>query len=119
MTSGGPLLFVGAHPDDETFCAGGVLNQAARDGCRVVCVTATHGERGSHDEQRWPAAQLAEVRTRELEAALSALGVSEHHWLGCQDGSCNRCERGECQQRLSELVRDVRPVQIITLGQTG
>lgn len=63
--------------------------RAVRAGSRVVCVTATRGEQGSADEQRWPPGpSLAAVRTREMEQALAALGVTEHHWLDYADGHC-------------------------------
>jgi LmbE family N-acetylglucosaminyl deacetylase len=56
MTVPGPMLSVWAHPDDETYLAGATMAQAVRDGRRVVCVTATRGELGSTDPERWPPA---------------------------------------------------------------
>ena len=56
-------------------------------GHRVVCVTATRGEAGGN------AADLAELRTAELEAALAVLGVEEHRWLDYPDGGCDRVDR--------------------------
>ncbi len=37
------LLFVGAHPDDETFGVGGTLAKYAAAGIRVYYVCATRG----------------------------------------------------------------------------
>jgi N-acetyl-1-D-myo-inositol-2-amino-2-deoxy-alpha-D-glucopyranoside deacetylase len=80
----GPLLAVFAHPDDETLLAGGLLALAAAQGRRVVVVTATRGERGEMigrpDLEGTDAVPL--VREQEVAAALRALGVREHHWLG-------------------------------------
>ena len=45
--SRGRVVVVGAHPDDETLGAGGLLHAAARAGRSVEVVTATAGE-GSH-----------------------------------------------------------------------
>ena len=46
---------------------------AVRAGQRVVCVTATRGELGSTDPDRWPPGEvLAAVRTAELDAALAS-----------------------------------------------
>src|SRR5688572_4360145 len=71
MGATGTVLSVWAHPDDETYLAGAIMADAVRGGSRVVCVTATRGELGSSDPERWPpGAPLAELRTWELEKAL-------------------------------------------------
>ena len=44
----GTILSIWAHPDDETYLAGGVMAAADR-GQRVVCVSATAGEHGTDD----------------------------------------------------------------------
>src|SRR5438874_5066375 len=81
----GTVLGVWAHPDDETYLAAGIMAQAVRDGSRVVCVTATRGEGGSMDEERWPSATMGEVREKELLRGLEILGVTEHGFLEMQD----------------------------------
>ncbi|MGH3237950.1 MAG: PIG-L deacetylase family protein, partial [Streptosporangiaceae bacterium] len=40
------LLGLFAHPDDEVFCAGGMMARAAEAGAEVMVVSATRGERG-------------------------------------------------------------------------
>ena len=50
----GTLLGIWAHPDDETYLSAGLMARRSVDGRRVVCVTATRGEGGSMDEERWP-----------------------------------------------------------------
>src|SRR4249919_2707816 len=50
----GTILSVWAHPDDETYLAAGLMAAAVQAGQRVVCVTATRGELGSTDPDRWP-----------------------------------------------------------------
>lgn len=40
------LVFVAAHPDDETFRCGGTLALIARRGVVVQVLTATRGEAG-------------------------------------------------------------------------
>ena len=44
-------------------------------------VTATRGEGGSMDEEKWPPATMGDVRTNELLRSLDVLGVKEHHFL--------------------------------------
>src|SRR5207237_1041407 len=97
----GTVLSVWAHPDDETYVCGGLMAAAVRQGNRVVCVTATRGELGSTDEQRWPPGPaLAEVRTKELAESLAELGVSEHVWLDYPDGRCADADGGEAAARI-------------------
>lgn len=73
---GGPidrLVVVGAHPDDETLGAGGLVHVAGRAGWEVLVVSATAGE-GSHpaSSTHEPGA-LAARRRGELERAASLL----------------------------------------------
>ena len=41
----GTILGIWAHPDDEAYLSGGLMALARDNGQRVVCVTATRGER--------------------------------------------------------------------------
>jgi LmbE family N-acetylglucosaminyl deacetylase len=116
----GTILGVWAHPDDETYLCGGLMARAVRAGARVVCVTATRGEAGSGDAERWPPGPpLAEVRTRELADALGHLGVTEHHWLDYPDGGCAEVDQAEAVERVRGLVDEVRPDTVLTFGPEG
>src|SRR4051812_27958618 len=116
----GTVLSVWAHPDDETYLCGGLMSDAVRRGNRVVCVTATRGELGSPDEQRWPpGAPLAAIRTRELEDAFAVLGVTEHHWLDYPDGGCAEVDQEEAVRRVTAIMADVRPDTVLTFGPDG
>src|SRR5205823_12258012 len=84
----GTMLGVWAHPDDETYLAAGLMAEAVQRGERVLCVTATRGEEGSWDEERWPTSEMGKVREAEMMASLEVLGVTEHHWLDYYDGTC-------------------------------
>jgi LmbE family N-acetylglucosaminyl deacetylase len=118
-TSLGTVLSVWAHPDDETYLAGGVMAALREAGHRVVCVTATRGE--AADPAATPAerAHLAALRTAELAAALGHLGVGEHHWLGLPDGGCAGAVPGPVVARLAALVDDIRPDTVLTFGPDG
>lgn len=116
----GTILSVWAHPDDETYCAGGLMARAVRNGSRVVCITATRGEQGSPDEARWPSgAALAAVRSDELDAAFAVLGVTEHHWLDYPDGGCTAVDQAEAVRRVAEVMADVQPDTVVTFGPDG
>jgi N-acetyl-1-D-myo-inositol-2-amino-2-deoxy-alpha-D-glucopyranoside deacetylase len=81
------VVFVHAHPDDETIETGGTIAQLVADGIDVTVLTATRGERGEviPDELahlRDDHAALASHRERELADALRALGARDHRYLG-------------------------------------
>ena len=120
MNDLGTVLGIWAHPDDETYLCGGIMAAAVRQGSRVVCVTATRGELGSMDADRWPAGpELARVRTTELETALRHLGVTEHRWLDYPDGGCADVDDVQAVARLRDILDEVQPDTVLTFGPDG
>jgi LmbE family N-acetylglucosaminyl deacetylase len=115
----GTILGVWAHPDDEAFLTAGLMASAVRSGQRVVCVTATRGELGSWDEERWPTATMGEVREAELLASLEVLGVREHHWLDYHDGDCADVPFDEGVERVRRIMEDAVPRSVLTFGPDG
>jgi len=82
------ILFVHAHPDDETIGTGATMAHYAAQGAQVTLVTCTLGEEGeihvpelSQLEAAY-ADQLGGYRITELAAACAALGVRDHRFLG-------------------------------------
>lgn len=115
----GTVLAVWAHPDDESFVAGGLLAAASDAGSRIVCVTATRGELGTDDPERWSDTRLARTRTRELAAANAVLGIDEHRWLPFRDGSCETVPTGLGIAAVAGVIEEVRPDTIVTFGPDG
>ena len=115
----GTVLGVWAHPDDETYLAAGIMAQAVRDGSRVVCVTATRGEGGSMDEERWPSATMGDVREKELLRGLEILGVTEHEFLDMPDVDMDTPLPEEGAARVIRIVRDVQPQTVLSFGPDG
>ncbi|WP_144206686.1 N-acetyl-1-D-myo-inositol-2-amino-2-deoxy-alpha-D-glucopyranoside deacetylase [Mycobacterium tilburgii] len=82
------LLFVHAHPDDETLSNGATIAYYTARGAQVSVVTCTLGEEGEVIGDRWAglavdqADQLGGYRIGELTAALQALGVDAPLYLG-------------------------------------
>jgi LmbE family N-acetylglucosaminyl deacetylase len=116
----GTLLLVWAHPDDDIYTSAGVMSAAARAGDRVVDVTATRGEGGSMDEERWPPESMGEVRTAELLRSLEILGVDEHHFLEGPidvDMQAHLDESGA--EQVKAIMADVDPDTVITFGPDG
>lgn len=80
------VLFVHAHPDDETLSTGALIVELVARGIRVDVVTCTRGERG--EIVPGPLSHLAGSpdfpahRERELAGAIAVLGVTGHAFLG-------------------------------------
>jgi LmbE family N-acetylglucosaminyl deacetylase len=115
----GTVLGIWAHPDDEAFLSAGLMAAARDAGNRVVCVTATLGEHGTDDPQRWPPERLSLVRRHEWRASLAALGVTEHHLLGITDGTCAAVSQTAAVRQIAEIVDAVVPDTIVTFGPDG
>jgi N-acetyl-1-D-myo-inositol-2-amino-2-deoxy-alpha-D-glucopyranoside deacetylase len=141
-----PLLFVHAHPDDETLTAGLTMAHYARAGHPVHVLTCTLGEEGEvippelqhldaeHDDT------LGSYRREELRAAMGVLGV-QHEVLG-EDPSANLLSRyrdsgmagvpsaskpgafvnadpDEAAALVADVVRRVRPAVVVTYDEQG
>jgi LmbE family N-acetylglucosaminyl deacetylase len=115
----GTMLGVWAHPDDETYLTAGLMAWSVRRGDRVACVTATRGEEGSWDEERWPTPRMGAVREAELMGSLKILGVTEHRWLDYHDGTCASVDRAEGTKRVEAIIREVEPDSVFTFGPDG
>ena len=82
------LLFVHAHPDDETINNGATIAHYTARGAEVTVLTCTLGEEGEVIGDRWArlavdeADQLGGYRIGELTAALGELGVGRPRFLG-------------------------------------
>lgn len=80
------LMFVHAHPDDETITTGGTLAALAEAGREPLLVTLTRGERGEVADGPFASLAgtdgLAPHRQAELAAALVMLGLERHVFLG-------------------------------------
>lgn len=80
------VLFVHAHPDDETIATGGTLAALAEAGLEPLVITLTRGERGEVNPGPFAALagteDLAPHRMQELAGALTMLGVERHVFLG-------------------------------------
>jgi LmbE family N-acetylglucosaminyl deacetylase len=106
------LLVIGAHPDDETLGAGGLLALAADAGVPVHVVVVTDG--GADGD-----AATAEVRSRELRAALDELGTGiELTELGFPDGGVLEA-RDAVGAALSRILGATDPATLVAAPWTG
>ncbi len=83
------VVCVAPHPDDEVLAVGGLLALLAAAGSRVEVLAVTDGEASNPGGSLAPA-WLAQLRVRETERALDALGVSAPvRRLGLPDGGAD------------------------------
>lgn len=134
------LLFVHAHPDDETLTTGGTIAHYAANGADVHVVTCTLGEEGEVIGERYAqlavdaADQLGGYRISELTAALAALGVKEPNFLGGPGhwrdsgmaGTDPRrrqrfvdADMREAVGALVAIIRELRPHVVVTYDSNG
>ncbi|KUH76701.1 N-acetyl-1-D-myo-inositol-2-amino-2-deoxy-alpha-D-glucopyranoside deacetylase [Mycolicibacterium novocastrense] len=140
VDTGARLLFVHAHPDDETLTTGATIAHYVARGARVRVVTCTLGEEGEVIGERWAhlavheADQLGGYRIGELTAALNALGIDEPEYLGgagrWRDSGMAGTPRRHHQRfidadpaesvgALVEVIRELRPHVVVTYDPQG
>jgi N-acetyl-1-D-myo-inositol-2-amino-2-deoxy-alpha-D-glucopyranoside deacetylase len=134
------LLFVHAHPDDETMTNGVTIAHYAARGAQVQVVTCTLGEEGEVIGDQWAqlavdhADQLGGYRIGELTAALQALGLDGPVYLGGPGrwrdsgmvGSPARdrqrfsdADQREAVGALVAIIRELRPHVVVTYDPNG
>jgi N-acetyl-1-D-myo-inositol-2-amino-2-deoxy-alpha-D-glucopyranoside deacetylase len=134
------LLFVHAHPDDETLTTGATIAHYASLGADVRVLTCTMGEEGEVIGSQWAqlvadqADQLGGYRVIELSSALRALGVDQPRYLGGAGywrdsgmaGMPARRRRrfadvdsDEAVEQMVAVLRDFRPHVVVTYDPNG
>ena len=119
---GGPLslLFVFAHPDDESFSGAGTAMKAVTAGARIVLVTATLGERGkTGDPPVCAPEEIAACRQRELRDAARIIGFEEVHLLGFRDQELANAATDEIRRKLVAILREEKPAVVFTFDPDG
>ena len=116
----GTILGVWAHPDDDIYLSAGLMAAAVAGDQRVVDVTATRGEGGSMDEERWPPESMGDVRTNELLRSLDVLGVKEHRFLdGPVDIDMETGLDAAGAEQVQRIMEEVEPDTVLTFGPEG
>lgn len=82
------ILFVVAHPDDESFLGAGLMHANASAGGENYLLCATMGEKGrAHLDVPLEENELKRVRAEELARASALLKVSDYELLDLGDGN--------------------------------
>jgi N-acetyl-1-D-myo-inositol-2-amino-2-deoxy-alpha-D-glucopyranoside deacetylase len=126
------LLCVHPHPDDETIACGGVLAGAVDRGIATHVVTCTGGEAGGNLAGiDLGGRDMTRVRRDEMAAAVEALGIDGHTWLGYRDSGMvdtddnrhpdafMRADLYHAAARLAALIRRLRPTVVVSDDEHG
>jgi LmbE family N-acetylglucosaminyl deacetylase len=114
------LLGVYAHPDDESFCAGGTLAKYAAAGADIMVVSMTQGEAGQiRNAQAATRRTLGQTRAQELQRACQELGVQHVLCLDYGDGKLKELEPRTLVGKVTEIIRTFRPDVVLTFGEDG
>ncbi|HVW09281.1 MAG TPA: PIG-L deacetylase family protein [Bryobacteraceae bacterium] len=110
--------FLLAHPDDETFIAGGTIAKYAAAGVEIGVVCATLGQRGKTGDI-CSREELASVRKAELRDAARILGVQHLQILAYEDQALASAPPDEIRRAMVAAVRRQRPQMAITFDPNG
>jgi len=110
------LLAVFAHPDDETYRAGGTLALLARRGVRVWVLCTTRGQAGIPE---MAPDEAGRVRQAELKCACCALGIEPPRFLDYRDGTLAQVDEDEAVAQVVRVVQELRPQVLLTWPPDG
>ena len=89
-------------------------------GNRVVCVTATRGERASPTTTPGPSPSVPRFGRRSWSACLHVLGVTEHRYLtGLADGGCADVDDDGPVAQIVAILDEVEPDTVLTFPPDG
>ncbi|WCR27183.1 PIG-L family deacetylase [Paenibacillus thiaminolyticus] len=113
-------LFVFAHPDDESFAAGGTIAKLSSAGHDVILACATSGCKGRSGEFQFATREeLARFREQELRNACSILGIAELVLYRYPDGELKSLDSSALAHRIQTTIVERRPEVIITFPPDG
>lgn len=99
-----------AHPDDESFGMGALLDRWVGAGAEVVVLCFTHGEAST---LHGSSGDLATVRTAEFAAAAKILGIGRTELLDYADGRLSDVDMSELAEHVRRIAAEVRPSHLL------
>ncbi|MDB4878505.1 MAG: N-acetylglucosaminyl deacetylase, LmbE family [Gemmatimonadetes bacterium] len=109
-----------AHPDDETFCVGGIIAKNASAGHRIDLFCATNGDAGKSAAVPVSSREeLAEIRKRELAAAARILGIQSVETPGYPDGTLHTIDPAPLIDDIIAFLRRHTPAIVLAFGPDG
>lgn len=109
-----------AHPDDETFCVGGIVAKYAAAGVKIDLFCATDGDAGKAAGVPVSSrADLASIRREETRAAASVLGIETIEFGSYRDGKVEQEDQTMLVGDIVGFIRRHRPEVVIGFGPEG
>jgi len=115
------ILFLFAHPDDETFTSGIAISKyAAETQTQLYLISATKGQAGkAGDPPLCKPSELAEYREQELLRAAHVLGLSQVETWDYQDKHLSDVPMSELVAKIHEAIERYRPDVVVTFAPHG
>ncbi|MDA5106901.1 PIG-L family deacetylase [Brevibacillus thermoruber] len=115
------VLFVFAHPDDETFTSGvTICRYAQQPDTTISLVCATRGEAGkAGDPPLCTPAELPLYRERELREASAILGIDNLLFLDYADKRLSSVPTDELIGRIQAAIATYQPQVVVTFAPHG
>jgi LmbE family N-acetylglucosaminyl deacetylase len=114
------LLAIFAHPDDESFRAGGTLAILADQGVRVNVLTMTRGQAGScGDPPVCSQEELPQIREAELRCACDSLGIQPPVIWDHEDGKLSEVNEKNMIEKIIDLINEQQPEILLTWPSDG
>ncbi len=110
------VLVVVAHPDDESFGLGAVIDRFVQDGAAVHVLCLTKGEASTLGADE---ADLALARANELAEAARLLGVSSTELRDYPDGGLSDLDADELAAVVRATVAEHAPEGLLVFDDTG
>jgi LmbE family N-acetylglucosaminyl deacetylase len=110
------ILAVVAHPDDESFGLGAVLDRFVSCGIDAAVLCFTTGEAST---LRQLDGDLATVRASELRAAATILGIEQVELLDYPDGHLDRTPVADLAAHVADQIGQWRPSHLLVFDEGG
>jgi N-acetylglucosamine malate deacetylase 2 len=110
------VLAVVAHPDDESFGLGAVIDLLTAAGAEAYVLCYTHGEASTLNETR---ADLHTAREAELRLAADELGAAGVTLLDYPDGRLSRIPAGELAAHAAAAAHRCAAAGLLAFDDTG
>lgn len=117
----GTVLFIYAHPDDESFVCGTPL-KLAEAGHTTALLTLTRGDAGlwfGKPAGTWSKPELGAERANEWENAVRNIGFARSRLLRWPDGGLRDAPADVVTADIVAFIREVRPDIVCTFGPEG
>lgn len=114
------LLYIYAHPDDESFGVAGISRKYADERVDIAIVTATRGDAGRAGEPALCSREdLPARREAELREAARILGIAQVTVLDYKDKHLAEAPPDQIRRQLVEAIRGHRPQVVVTFDPNG